>query len=238
LNRALHALSPATPALFAVLGSGSDESCFEDDFGLGGTTVSEADAFVAVFEAALSARGIPFAHADADLADASLQAARWIICPTAGGIEPGLWGRLRRAAAEGTRITVGPRIPSRDESLRPLEAPLDARGFQLVERRGAHPYFDAAVIDALVAEATAELGLPSLPVEPTSVFATIHEDAAGRPHVLFLLNPAGEPRLTTVKLAAAAVTDLLDQSRYETRNNRLELVVPARSVRMLRIEGA
>src|SRR5450432_2007630 len=36
LNRALHAFSPATPALFAILGNGSHESCYEDDFGLGG----------------------------------------------------------------------------------------------------------------------------------------------------------------------------------------------------------
>ncbi|HEX9296939.1 MAG TPA: beta-galactosidase [Polyangiaceae bacterium] len=238
LNRALHAFSPATPALFAVLGSGSDESCFEEDFGLGGVTVSETDAFVALFETALSARGIPFAHADADLADASLQAAHWIICPTADGIEPSLWARLKRAAAEGTRVTIGPRVPSRDDSLRPLDMPLDAAGFQVVQRVGPHPYFDPAAITALVADRVGELGLPSLPIAPPSVFATIHEDASARPRVLFLVNPTTDPHLATVRLDAAAVTDLFDQSRHETRENQVELGVPARSVRMLRIDLA
>ena len=64
-NRALHAFSPATPALFAVLGSGSHESCFEDDFGLGGAVARRGRR---VHRDASSApaqpHGVPFAHVD------------------------------------------------------------------------------------------------------------------------------------------------------------------------------
>ncbi len=129
LNRALHAFSPATPALFAVLGSGSHESCFEEDFGLGGAVASEVDSFVETFERALSQQGIPYAHVESDAALTSLRDARWIICPSAEGIEPALWDHLARAAREGTRVTVGPRVPSRDGSLRSLPAPLDHAAF-------------------------------------------------------------------------------------------------------------
>ena len=81
---------------------------------------AEVDAFIEAFEKALSARGVPYAHIDGETAEPSLSGARWIICPTAGGVEPGLWAELRRHFREGARVTIGPRIPARDGSLRPL----------------------------------------------------------------------------------------------------------------------
>ena len=52
-----------------------------------------------------------------------LRGARWIICPTAGGIDPALWDELARAAREGARVTIGT-PPSR---ARRLVAPLARR---------------------------------------------------------------------------------------------------------------
>src|SRR5262245_11531351 len=142
LNRALHAFSPATPALFAVLGNGSHESCFEDDFGLGGAVASEVDALIEQVERALSRRGVPFAHADGDAIDASLGGARWVICPIAGGGDPALFHHLREAARGGAWVTLGPRLPVRDGSLRALLSPVDAEGFRHIEGSLRHPYFD------------------------------------------------------------------------------------------------
>jgi beta-galactosidase len=239
LNRALHAFSPATPALFAVLGKGSHETCFEDDFGLGGAVASEVDAFVELFESALSQQGIPFAHVESDAALTSLVGARWIICPSAGGVEPALWDHLGRAAREGARVTVGPRVPSRDGSLRSLPSPLDPTGFQVVQGSTSHPYFDEADILRLTSETARELSLAAYPVGPRGVSATVHEDAEGQPRVLFVINPTTGGERAAVELATGAVaTDLFDRSRHESRERTLELWAPARSVRMLKLDPA
>ncbi|HKQ70027.1 MAG TPA: beta-galactosidase, partial [Polyangiaceae bacterium] len=153
LNRALHAFSPATPALFAIMGNGSRESCYEDDFGLGGVVATEVDAFIESFERVLRARGVPFVHVDSDAAATSLGHARWILCPTAGGIDPTLWALLRGRAREGVRVTVGPRVPSRDESLVPLTIALEADGIEVLAGAAAHPHFEAISIEPLVDEA-------------------------------------------------------------------------------------
>jgi beta-galactosidase len=239
LNRALHAFSPATPALFAVLGSGSHESCFEEDFGLGGAVASEVDAFVELFERALSRLGIPYAHVESDAAIAGLRGARWIICPSAGGMEPALWDNLADASRQGTRITVGPRVPARDGSLRSLAAPLDHTGFQLLQGTASHPYFNESDILGLASETVRELSLARYPVAPHSVSATVHEDAQGRPRVLFVINPTASAEQATIELGAPlAATDLLDRSQHATRDRTLELWVPARSVRMLKLDPA
>ena len=237
LNRALHAFSPATPALFAVLGSGSRETCFEDDFGLGGRVASEVDAFIEAFERALAARGVPFAHIDGETAGPALAGARWIICPTAGGVDLGLWAELRRLSAGGARVTIGPRLPVRDGSLRPLAESLDASGFELVTMSGPHPHVDPDSIAAQADVAVEALGLPIWTVTPTSMSVTVHEDAENLPRVLFVVNPTSSSEEATISLhRRATLIDLFDDSRHECREEGAKLFVPARSVRMLRID--
>ena len=237
LNRALHAFSPATPALFAVLGSGSHETCYEDDFGLGGRVASEVDAFIEAFEQELSARGVAFAHVDSETAAPSLIGARWIICPTAGGIEPGLWAELRRLRDEGARVTIGPRVPVRDGSLRPLTEPLDATGFDLVAMSGPHPAVDREAIIAQIGAALGNLDLPVWSVKPKTISVTVHEDATKTPRVLFLINPMPASAEATFTLRRrAALTDLFDDARYDCPEDGTLLFVPARTVRMLRID--
>jgi beta-galactosidase len=237
LNRALHAFSPATPALFAILGNGSHETCFEDDFGLGGRVASEVDVFIETFEKALSARGVPFAHVDGETAGPALAGARWIICPTAGGIEPALWEELRRQRQGGARVTIGPRVPGRDGALRPLTEPLDAGGFDIVPMGGPHPQIDRGLVDAQVDAAVRALELPVWTVGPKTVSVTVHEDAERAPRVLFVVNPTSANEEVTVALhRRATLTDLFDASRHDCPENGTLLFVPARSVRMMRID--
>jgi beta-galactosidase len=239
LNRALHAFSPATPALFAVLGSGSRESCFEDDFGLGGAVAAEVDAFIECFEAALTARGVPFAHVDEGTAETSLAGARWIICPTAGGVEPSLWEELRHAARGGARVTVGPRVPDRDGSLRLLAETLDKGSFEVIEAGAHHPYFARETVDAAVARSIDELSLATWRTSSERVFATVHEDAAGRPRALFLINPTMEAERASIDLGLSVnAADALDDTRCESHDGHLVVSVPARTVRMLKIDLA
>jgi beta-galactosidase len=236
LTRALHAFSPATPALFAVLGRGSHETCFEDDYGLGGAVASEVDAFVEAFERGLSARGVPFAHADGETAAASLGGAAWIVCPTAGGVDPGLWSELRRSFEQGVRVTIGPRIPARDGSLRPLTLPLDASGFEIVPMTGPHPHVDASVIAARIDSAISALQLPCWTVTPSTLSFTLHEHPETGPRVVFIINPtaSGEKAFYTLH-RRATLTDLLDDSRHECAEVGGEIFVPPHTVRMLRI---
>src|SRR5260370_32877827 len=105
---------------------------------------------------------------------ASLRGARWIICPSAGGIEPALWDHLSRAAGDGTRVTVGPRVPSRDGSLRALPTPLDHAAFQLVQGAAAHPYFEESLLQELTRDAARDLALARCKALPHTVSATIH----------------------------------------------------------------
>ncbi|MET0594729.1 MAG: hypothetical protein ABW133_18655, partial [Polyangiaceae bacterium] len=236
LNRALHAFSPATPALFAVLGQGSHQTCYEDDFGLGGAVASEVDAFIEAFEQGLSARGVAFAHADGETAAASLAGARWIICPTAGGVDPGLWDELRRHASRGTRVTIGPRVPARDASLRPLHAPLDATGFELVPMSGPHPHVNPAAIVAQIEGAQRALDLATWSLTPSTLSLAVHDDAHGA-RVVFLINPTlvnEEARFSLPR--RATLTDVLDESRHICDETGASVFVPARTVRMLKID--
>jgi beta-galactosidase len=239
LGRAMHALSPATPALFAVLGRGAHESCYEEDVGLGGAVLAEVDAFIGCFEHALQARGVPFAHVDSDCLDASVMGAGWVICPTTGGIDASAWHTLRALASAGVRVTFGPRVPTRDGTLRPLDAALDPGGLELFEGAASAPYFDANAAAAVVDRAVAERALKSLPMAPAHLSATVHHDSGGRPRVLFVINAGAQHEKARVGLGAGAdlaATDVLDAGRYECQNGELFVPVPARSVRMLALE--
>jgi beta-galactosidase len=238
LCRALHAFSPATPAFFALLGAGSRESCFEEDFGLGGAIASQMDAFISAFEESLTARGVPFAHVDGDAKDVAFGDAGWILCPTAGGVEPRLWEALRRAAKAGAAVTVGPHVPTRGGALGPLTGPLDASPFEVLRGGPAHPFFDRATIDPCVDRAIEKLELPVLPVQPSSVHVTVHEDRAGHPRVLFVINAGEKTEQASIGLGSGGtVTDLLQRSRHDASGGRVELTVRPRSVRMFRIGG-
>jgi beta-galactosidase len=116
--------------LFAVLGAGARESCLEDDLGLGRSPVLDGDTFLRAFEQALVARGVPFAHVGGEVADVSLDGARWVVCATPSAVKPELIARLRELAATGVHVTIGPGVPDRDGGMRRLVAPLDTTGLE------------------------------------------------------------------------------------------------------------
>jgi beta-galactosidase len=236
LSRALHAFSPATPAFFALLGAGSRESCFEEDFGLGGAIVGQMEGFIESFEKALGARGIPFAHVDGAAHDLALGGASWILCPSAGGMDPELWKALQRKAHEGTRITIGPEIPTRGGALGRLPAALPTASFEMVSARAAYPFFDPAIIDELIDRASRDLHLPSIPIQPKAVQATVHVDGAGRPRVLFLINAGDQAEQAVVRLGIdGPLLDLFERTTFEVTDGTLATTVPPRTVRMFHI---
>ncbi|HWL87710.1 MAG TPA: beta-galactosidase, partial [Polyangiaceae bacterium] len=236
LARATHAFGPMTPAMFHVIGAGFRESCLEGDFGLGGgapTLIGEA--YLRAFERALAARGVPFAYAGGETFDVSTRDARWLICATAGGVKPELWAALGEATKNGTRVTVGPRVPDRDGSLRRLDAPYERGDIEL------EPLEEIAHADTLVARRIEELSLPTYPHAPDDLSLTVHEDEEGSPKVAFFMNPTEHDVSARVALPGiSALVDLLAPSRsprIARSAGGFDLSVPARTVRMMALES-
>ncbi|HEU4404033.1 MAG TPA: beta-galactosidase [Polyangiaceae bacterium] len=238
LTRAMHAFGPATGAFFAVLGAGARERCFEDELGLGGPIALEGDAFVRAFEGALEARGVPFAHVAGEDADVALGGARWVVCATTGGLKPALLGRLDALAREGAWVTLGPRPPERDGSMRRLPAPPDLGRLRVVRgERGAFGPSRAAV-DREVSRAIEALSLPTYACTPEGVHVTAFEDEAGALRAAFVLNPGPDDLVARVVLpGVAGATDLLEGASFEAEGGLLEVRMPPRRVRFFRLRA-
>jgi beta-galactosidase len=101
------------------------------------------------------------------------------------------------------------------------------------------PLDDIARADVLVARRIAELGLPTWPVDPPDVHVAVHEDAAGKPRVVFVMNPTAGEIVARVSLAGVnAVVDLLGDGRRVARTGgALEIAVPSRVVRMMAVDS-
>jgi beta-galactosidase len=234
LSRATHAFGPVTPAFFNITGAGPLESCLEDDLGLGSAPPIAGESFVRTFERALVARGVPFAYAGGDALASSIEGASWVVCTTAGGLKREVLDTLQDARANGSAVTIGPTIPIRDGSMRALDRPHDTAGLEL------EPLEDPARADALVARYIDELGLPTFPVDPPTVFVTLHAEGEGpsaAPRVVFVMNPEREAALATIGLGAKvkSLVDLSSRTRdtvpIEARAGGFVVEVPARTVR-------
>ena len=240
LSRATHAFGPVTPAAFHIAGAGPLESCLEDDFGLGEVAPIVGESFVRAFERALLVRGVPFSYAGGESLEMSIVGAAWIVCTTAGGLKADVLTSLRGAKERGIVVTIGPRVPERDGSMRVLAKPHDVRGLEV------EALSDPSQADVLVARRIDDLSLPAYPVDVPDVHVTLHEDHDGVPRVAFVMNPTGKAVVATIGLGSTRVlVDLLPRPRT---NNRLEVShvgpgtgafvveVPARTVRIFSIE--
>ncbi len=237
LARATHAFGPVTPAAFHIAGAGPLESCLEDDFGLGEVAPIVGESFVRAFERALLARGMPFSYAGGESLEMSIVGASWIVCTTAGGLKADFLTSLRSAHERGIVVTIGPRIPERDGSMRLLAKPHDVRGLEV------EALDEPSRADLLVARRIDELGLPAYPVDVPDVHVAVHDDEAGVPRVAFVMNPTAKAVVATVGLGRARVlVDLLPRPRAVNRiephsgTGAFVVEVPARTVRMFSIE--
>ena len=236
LTRVMHAFGPATGALFAVLGAGAQERCFEDDLGLGGPIAIEGDAFIRAFEQALDGRGVPFGHVGGEDADVALDGARWVVCASTGGLKPALLQQLIDLAGRGTRVTIGPRKPERDGAMRPLMTPPDLTGVELLMADPPAVGLDPATVDRMVAKAIETLALPTFACDVAGVYATVHEDAAGKPRAVFVINPGPDDVVARVTVPSVQTArDALTEQNVHARAGTLEVRVPPRTVRLLAV---
>lgn len=236
LARALHAFGPVPGTAFSMANAGARERCAEDDLGTGSPIGVEVDTFARAFEQALDARGVPFAVVEALGGEVPLGDARWVVCATSGGLSPALFDRLAAAQASGAAVTFGPRRPALDASLRPLSAPLPWEVFDRAEEEVPLFIDDApASVDTAVARAVEALRLPTFACDPHSLLATVHEDAAGAPRVLFIVNPGHEDVVARVSVPGAGLQeahDLLGDERVPIVHGAVEARVPPRTARM------
>lgn len=235
LARVTHAFGPLSAALVQVLGGGARESCFEDDLGLGAPVVIETERFIRQLETALERARIPHAVVSGDLLQHSLETASWVIVACTGALEANLVELVGRAWRKGAALSVGPFFPSRDARFRPLSRTL---GAPTETPRAVPPHLHASgdALAAAIAAAAKELHLPRLAVEPRAVLATLHSDPAGKPRVLFLMNPTEWAETCEARLPGVeSAVDALDGEGLAVQGGALRLTVPGRSVRMLEL---
>jgi beta-galactosidase len=226
-----------------VAGAGWRESVLERDFGLDAPPVIAAEAYLRAFERALHARGVPFAYAGGETVEHATAGAKWIVCASAGGLKPHLVDSLHAAQGAGAIVTMGPRAPELDGAMRPLKRPVDVSGFEI------EPLDDVARADVLVARRIDELGLPTWPTDPIDAHVAVHEDAAGAPRVVFIMNPTTNDLVVRVSLAGIdALVDALvppghppdgraEGGRIARDRGAFEVRVPGRTVRIMTVES-
>jgi len=233
LARIAHAFGPITPAVFQIIGAGFREGAFEETPELGAGSqeslgaISSAESFVRAFERALLARGVPFAYAGGETTSVSTEGASWIVCATADGLKPDVIGELRARARSGCRVTLGPVVPTRDGSWRPLVHPVDMRGLEI------EPLDDLARADVLVARRIEELSLPTFPVDPPDVYVTVHEDDVG-PRLVFLMNPTMAPIVAKVGVPGPTTLSAVlgEPATFVRSGGGFEITLPSRTVRV------
>ena len=234
LSRVCHAFGPLSAALFQVLGGGAQEACFEDDFGLGASVVIETERFARQLEHALDSARIPWAVVGGDLIERSLERAKWVVVASTGALEPEIVASIERAWKSDAALSLGPYLPHRDPTFLPISAP---PGLPTGDR--AVPGLvglGAESMAAMVAQAKAALGLPTLDLSPSELLSTLHVDVAGTARVMFVINPTGWAAEATLGSAGARLAiDALDGTRFEARSGSLCVQVSGRSVRMLEL---
>ena len=229
IARVMHAFGPASGALFAVMGGGVREACFEDELGLGFSLALAADGFVRGMQQALRARGVPHAVVGGEDAEVSLAGARWLVLASAGGIDEPLADALGALCGAGVRLTLGPRPLEYDSSMRPLgQLHALSKQAQLLEQPNPQQ------LDEAVADAISELELAAYACRPSHCYVTLFEDAAGEVQVIFVGNPSEQRNEVEATVALAGdFVDAVSGDAVTAVHGTISLHVPPRTVRML-----
>jgi hypothetical protein len=129
-------------------------------------------------------------------------------------------------------VTLGPHAPALDEACRPLTVPEDVSGLEVVRS------VDPESANALVLRRIADLGLDAWPVTPSNLYISVHEDSSRRARVVFAMNPTGAPAVARVSIPGiGTLVDAMDAVRVAVSGGAFEIPLPARSIRMMAVEG-
>ncbi|HWA75817.1 MAG TPA: beta-galactosidase [Polyangiaceae bacterium] len=233
LHRVLHAFGPLSAVMFQIVGRGAADAQLEDELDLGAPFALDAERFWRFLEQELERRRIPFAVVGGDLIESSIEQAAWTVIACAGGLERSIAEAASAGLKKGRAVTLGPHFPQRDEALVPREPPSALR-HAFGHALPTFVDFEANQLSATIDRAVELLQLPSLLASPAELSVTLHHDRAGKPKVLFAINPT--ECLLQAKVAAfgaAEAEDALDGSVFRATFDAFELPVPPRTVRLL-----
>lgn len=242
LSRTTHLLGPITPITVEAVGMSPVEACSEDSLGFEGPVQVLWWKLVARFADALSERNVPYVLVDGDVDASRLAAHAALIVPAFDFASAERWSGLVKRAEAGAQVLYGPALPRLDETLTPrsFEVPPNAHRVQIDTDDDA-----LAAVDALLARAP-ELAL-EIAISPSEIEVTVHQDAAGTPRVIFVMNPTKERVHATMtrrgRWASAGpadrwrLEDLMTGERFEL-DDTLTLDLPGASLRMLGVTTA
>jgi hypothetical protein len=103
------------------------------------------------------------------------------------------------------------------------------------------PMTDVTMADALVARRIEELSLPTYPVTPSDAHVAVHEDAAGKPKVVFVMNPS--TTVLAAKFALPGVSELAEvwpnanAPVLKKKEGSFEVELRKRRVRIFEVRG-
>jgi beta-galactosidase len=231
LARVCQAWGPLRPEAFASAEGQGSLDTLEGDLDPSRGAVAEAHVFLTTLERVLERARVPYLTTDADGLERVTPHAAWTIVVCPGALDPELTAWIGQAILSSARISVGPRAPERDERFAPSSVrlpPLERPVVPIVLPRGP------ATLAELVRTTLADLGIEPLHAEPEGIHTTLHQDAEGRPRVLFVINGTAESVLARVSAAGASgATDALTHEVFSAAGGLVALPVPARTVRIL-----
>jgi beta-galactosidase len=239
LVRVCHAFGPVPPAAFAFAGESAERGALEGPLDPTEGATLEAEQFLHTLERILERERVAFAVVGAELLDDGLANAAWTIVVSPGALPEEMTRKIADRMLTAGHVSVGPRMPERDATLRPSPTRLPN-----IERPAAPILLPRgpATLAEIVHTTLDDLGVPRGPhavVEGGSnagIFTTVHEDAEGRPRVLFVIN-SGEAE-TTANIAlprAAAASDALSGYGVPVEDGHVVVTVGPLSVRMLEL---
>jgi beta-galactosidase len=236
LARVCHAFDSIPQAAFAFAGQSVERAGLEGSLDPTRGAAMETERFIHALQHVLHRERVPFSVVGGDLLGSSLAEAAWTIVACPGALPAETTAHIIARVLTSARVSVGPRAPERDATLRPSNARLpnlDHPAVPLVLPRGP------ATLAELVRTTLTDLGVPRLSAEPDAVHTTLHHDAEGRPRVLFVLN--GEETPVSARAAVSGVlsaTDALTGETVPVERGHALVAVPPRTVRMLELVPA
>jgi beta-galactosidase len=233
LVRVCHAFGPVPPAAFAFASESAERGAMEGALDPTGGLALEAEQFLHTLESTLSRERVPFAVVGAELLESSLQSAAWTIVISGGALPTDLTNKLADCMLSSRRVSVGPRAPDRDARFRPASARfpnIERPTVPMILPRGP------ATLAELVRTTLDDLDVPREPEQPEGLFTTLHEDADGRPRVLFVVNSSEQEATARVALPrVAAAADALTGYGVPVEDGHVVVTVPKLAVRMLEL---
>jgi beta-galactosidase len=233
LVRVVHAFEAIPPAAFALGGHGAELGGLEGDLDPTSGAALEAERFLTALERIFEKRRVPYAVVREDLLGDLATVARWIIVVCPGSLDERLTALIGDRQLRNAPISVGPRAPLRDGTMRLSRARLpNVQGGLVPQMLSSDP----GDVDALVGAALQALEIETLPAEPGAIHTAVHHDEKGRARVLFVINASPEP-LEAVALApdARSARDALTLETVLVKGEHVVLPVPERTVRMLEL---